>query len=80
MVQFWEGEWPRLAAFSLPRFYRQVDELPVNIQPHVLGDASALAFCSVCYLRMETAQAAQNPRGANEKVEHPMYMIGKSDC
>ena len=49
--QEWEGELNMFAEFSVPRFYRHIEDKPVTIQLHVFGDASELAFCSVVYFR-----------------------------
>ena len=49
----WQKELEKLAAFSVPRFYRRVALFPVSIQLHVFGDASEAAFCAVAYFRFE---------------------------
>ncbi len=51
--KLWEAEMLMLKEFSVPRFYRQVDEYPEDIDVHIFGDASELAFCSVGYLRFK---------------------------
>ena len=51
--QTWEVEMLMLAEFSVPRFYRVVDMYTKEIQVHIFGDASELAFCAVGYLRFE---------------------------
>ena len=51
--QTWESEMLMLMEFSIPRFYQTVDMYPEEIQVHIFGDASELAFCAVGYLRFE---------------------------
>ena len=51
--QTWELEMLMLMEFSIPRFYQMVDMYPEEIQVHIFGDASELAFCTVGYLRFE---------------------------
>ena len=56
--QLWEAELLMIREFSVPRFHRQVDEYPGDIEVHIFGDASELAFCSVGFLRFKYADGS----------------------
>lgn len=58
--RLWEAELLMLAELSIPRFYRQIDDHPKDIQVHIFEDASELAFCSVGYLRFRYEDESVN--------------------
>ncbi|CAB3994162.1 Hypothetical predicted protein [Paramuricea clavata] len=79
--QLWEAELLMIREFSVPRFYRQVDEYPGDIEVHIFGDASELAFCSVGFLRFKYADGSVNTtvlhwiRGTSTR--HPSFIANR---
>ncbi|CAB3981867.1 PREDICTED: uncharacterized protein LOC107341021, partial [Paramuricea clavata] len=59
--QLWEAKLLMIREFSVPRFHRQVDEYPGDIEVHIFGDASELAFCSHNCTALDAWDSTRHP-------------------